>query len=122
VASCHSYVCNTDDVKYDRVGKGYPKNFAVTGNYHYDLEHCYLLSTCDLDYRILSARDGWYYMGDRNWSYCTLLEIQNGYDCLMRHKRGKLVETLLILGLNGVNDADKVRYVHGFSESNQTQP
>jgi hypothetical protein len=113
VSSCRSYVSNDD--KYDILGKRYPKDFAIINNFHYELTECHLLDKYDMDYRILSARDGFYYMGYRNWSYCTLLEIQNGFECIMTCKN-KLVHTLLILGLDKVNDANKIRFVYGFSD------
>jgi hypothetical protein len=124
VSACQSYCCDLNDEDYDVPDKGYPPDFKVSeiSNYHSELDECYRMYEFNMDYRILSCPYGFYYMGDRNWSYYTLEEIENGSQTLLNSRKLKLVNTLRILGLDAINDKDKIRFVYGFSGPNVESP
>lgn len=122
VSACQSYCCDLNEKDYDVPDKGYPTDFKVNeiSNYHSELDQCYRMAEFDLDYRRLSCSYGSYYMGERNWSYYTLAEIDNGAQTLLNNRKNKLILTLRILGLDPINDTDKIRFVYGFSDSHHS--
>jgi hypothetical protein len=117
VSACQSYGIDKKDETLNVKGKGLPIDFQVDKDYyHTELDGC---DGKEPDYRCLSCNTSngkeAYFIGNHDWSYCTLKELEDGLNVVVTSKKDKLKQVLRYLKMDVENDNDKVRFVYGFA-------